>query len=43
MLGSTAKVVITKDSSLLVTNGSNREEIEKRVNQVKSLIENTIK
>ena len=39
VLGSAAKVVITKDSTLLVTDGSTREAIEKRVNQIKSLVE----
>ncbi|RHN55738.1 putative chaperonin Cpn60/TCP-1 family, groEL-like apical domain, groEL-like equatorial [Medicago truncatula] len=41
VLGSAAKVVITKDSTLLVTDGSTREAIEKRVNQIKILVENT--
>jgi chaperonin GroEL len=39
VLGSAAKVVITKDSTLLVTDGSTREAIEKRVNQIKILAE----
>jgi len=39
VLGSAAKVVITKDSTLLVSDGSTREAIEKRVNQIKSLVE----
>jgi hypothetical protein len=43
VLGFAAKVVIKKYYTLLVTNGSTREAIENRVNQIKSLIENTIK
>ena len=42
VLGSAAKVVITKDSTVVVTNGSTREAIEKRVNQIKSLIDDTV-
>ncbi|KAI5436363.1 hypothetical protein KIW84_022731 [Lathyrus oleraceus] len=40
-LGSATKVVITKDSTLVVTDGSTRTAVEKRVSQLKSLVENT--
>jgi len=42
VLGSAAKVVITKNSTLLGADGSIREAIGNRVNQIKKLIENTI-
>lgn len=38
-LGSATKVVITKDSTLVVTDGSTRIAVEKRVSQLKSLVE----
>ncbi|XP_058775590.1 ruBisCO large subunit-binding protein subunit beta, chloroplastic [Vicia villosa] len=41
MLGSATKVVITKDSTLVVTDGSTRTAVEKRVSQLRSLVENT--
>ncbi|KAK2376012.1 TCP-1/cpn60 chaperonin family protein [Trifolium repens] len=41
VLGSATKVVITRDSTLVVTDGSTREAVEKRVSQLKNLIENT--
>nr|XP_027187432.1 chaperonin 60 subunit beta 4, chloroplastic isoform X2 [Cicer arietinum] len=41
VLGSATKVVITKDSTLLVTDGSTRPSVEKRVNQLRRLVENT--
>ncbi|CAI8595606.1 unnamed protein product [Vicia faba] len=41
MLGSATKVVITKDSTLIVTDGSTRTAVEKRVSQLRSLVENT--
>jgi chaperonin GroEL len=39
VLGSATKVVITRDSTLVVTDGSTREAVEKRVSQLKNLIE----
>lgn len=39
MLGSATKVVITKDSTLVVTDGSTRTAVEKRVCQLRSLVE----
>ncbi|KAG6759711.1 hypothetical protein POTOM_036196 [Populus tomentosa] len=41
VLGTATKVVITKDSTLIVTDGSTREAVEKRVSQICSLVENT--
>ncbi|CAK7326446.1 unnamed protein product [Dovyalis caffra] len=41
VLGTAIKVVITKDSTLIVTDGSTREAVEKRVSQICSLVENT--
>ncbi|KAL7091133.1 hypothetical protein ACP275_12G086600 [Erythranthe tilingii] len=41
MLGSAAKVVITKDSTLIVTDGSNDEAVKARVSQIQGLVENT--
>lgn len=37
-LGSASKVVITKDSTLIVTDGSAREFVEKRVSQLQELV-----
>lgn len=39
VLGTSAKVVITKDSTLIVTNGNTREAVEKRVSQIQRLVE----
>jgi chaperonin GroEL len=39
VLGSATKVVITRDSTLVVTDGSTRKAVEKRVSQLKTLIE----
>ncbi|KAJ6982308.1 hypothetical protein NC653_025418 [Populus alba x Populus x berolinensis] len=39
VLGTATKVVITKDSTLIVTDGSTREAVEKRVSQICSLVE----
>lgn len=39
VLGSAAKVVITKDSTLVVTDGSTQNAVEKRVAQLRSLAE----
>ncbi|XP_073113042.1 chaperonin 60 subunit beta 4, chloroplastic-like [Elaeis guineensis] len=41
VLGSAVKVVITKDSTLIVTNGSTQHAVEKRVTQLRNLVENT--
>lgn len=41
ILGTATKVVITKDSTLIVTDGSTREAVEKRVTQIQKLVENT--
>uniref|UniRef100_A0A2P2LEL5 Chaperonin 60 subunit beta 4ic isoform X1 n=2 Tax=Rhizophora mucronata TaxID=61149 RepID=A0A2P2LEL5_RHIMU len=42
VLGTATKVVITKDSTLIVTDGSAQAAVEKRVSEIRSLIENTI-
>lgn len=39
VLGNAAKVVLTKDSSTMVGDGSTQEAVSKRVTQIKSLIE----
>ena len=39
VLGNAAKVVLTKDSSTIVGDGSTQEAVAKRVAQIKSLIE----
>ncbi|KAJ6772106.1 60 KDA HEAT SHOCK PROTEIN MITOCHONDRIAL [Salix koriyanagi] len=39
VLGTATKVVITKDSTLIVTDGSTREAVEKRVSQICGLVE----
>ncbi|XP_023762043.1 chaperonin 60 subunit beta 4, chloroplastic isoform X1 [Lactuca sativa] len=41
MFGSASKVVITKDSTLIVTDGSTQEDVKKRVTQIQNLVENT--
>lgn len=41
VLGTATKVVITKDSTLIVTDGSTREAVDKRVSQIQKLVENT--
>ncbi|XP_073013132.1 ruBisCO large subunit-binding protein subunit beta, chloroplastic-like [Typha latifolia] len=41
VLGSADKVVITKDSTLIVTDGSTQNAVEKRVAQIRSLFENS--
>ncbi|ONK79384.1 uncharacterized protein A4U43_C01F5810 [Asparagus officinalis] len=41
VLGSAVKVVITKDSTLIVTDGSTQSAVERRVSQLKSLAENS--
>ncbi|CAI9096374.1 OLC1v1032504C1 [Oldenlandia corymbosa var. corymbosa] len=42
MLGTASKVVVTKDSTLIVTNGENQEAVQTRVSQIQSLVENTV-
>ncbi|KAL0380684.1 UNVERIFIED_CONTAM: Chaperonin 60 subunit beta 4, chloroplastic [Sesamum angustifolium] len=39
MLGSASKVVITKDSTLIVTDGSTQEAVKNRVSQMQRLVE----
>ncbi|MED6182700.1 hypothetical protein PIB30_031121 [Stylosanthes scabra] len=41
MLGSATKVVITKNSTLIVTDGTTRAAVQKRVDQIRGLVENT--
>ncbi|MED6147645.1 hypothetical protein PIB30_045760 [Stylosanthes scabra] len=41
VLGSATKVVITKNSTLIVTDGTTRAAVEKRVDQIRGLVENT--
>ncbi|KAK2635947.1 hypothetical protein Ddye_030739 [Dipteronia dyeriana] len=41
VLGTAVKLVITKDSTLIVTDGSTRAAVEKRVSQLRRLVENT--
>ncbi|EEF47654.1 rubisco subunit binding-protein beta subunit, rubb, putative [Ricinus communis] len=41
VLGSATKVVITKDSTLIVTDGSTQAAVQKRVSQIRGLAENT--
>ncbi|PON42223.1 Chaperonin Cpn [Parasponia andersonii] len=41
VLGTATKVVITKDSTLIVTDGSTRKAVDKRVTQIRRLVENT--
>lgn len=39
VLGSACKVVISKDSTLIVTDGNTREAVQKRVLQIQKLME----
>ena len=39
VLGTAAKVVLTKESTTIVGDGSTQEEVTKRVAQIKNLIE----
>lgn len=39
VLGTATKVVITKDSTMIVTDGSTQAAVEKRVSQIRSLVE----
>ncbi|KAH1031618.1 hypothetical protein J1N35_043792 [Gossypium stocksii] len=41
VLGTATKVVITKDSTYIVSDGSTREAVQKRVSQIQNLVENT--
>ncbi|KAG8473047.1 hypothetical protein CXB51_034971 [Gossypium anomalum] len=41
VLGTATKVVITKDSTYIVSDGSTREAVQKRVSQMQNLVENT--
>lgn len=41
VLGTATKVVISKDSTYMVSDGSTREAVQKRVSQIQSLVENT--
>lgn len=39
VLGTAAKIVLTKDSTTIVGDGSTQEEVNKRVAQIRNLIE----
>lgn len=39
VLGTATKVVITKDSTYIVSDGSTREAVQKRVSQIQNLVE----
>ena len=39
VLGTATKVVITKDSTYMVSDGTTREAVQKRVSQIQSLVE----
>ncbi|OVA12532.1 Chaperonin Cpn60 [Macleaya cordata] len=41
VLGTATKVVVTKDSTLIVTDGSTQSAVNERVAQIRSLVENT--
>ncbi|KAK6242559.1 hypothetical protein SCA6_007948 [Theobroma cacao] len=41
VLGTATKVVITKDSTYVVSDGNTREAVQKRVSQIERLVENT--
>ncbi|MBA0758550.1 hypothetical protein Gotri_021533 [Gossypium trilobum] len=41
VLGTATKVVITKDSTYIVSDGSTQESVQKRVSQIQNLVENT--
>ena len=38
-LGTAAKIVLTKDSTTIVSDGTIQEAVERRVNQIRSMIE----
>ncbi|CAN1297753.1 Chaperonin 60 subunit beta 4, chloroplastic [Linum perenne] len=42
VLGTATKVLITKDSTLIVTDGSNQAAVDTRVSQLRNLVENTV-
>lgn len=39
VLGSAKKVVVSQDSTLIVTDGSTKEAVEMRVSQIRALVE----
>ena len=39
VLGTVAKIVLTKDSTTIVSDGTTQEAVERRVNQIRSMIE----
>ncbi|KAK9114411.1 hypothetical protein Syun_021208 [Stephania yunnanensis] len=41
VLGTATKVVVTRDTSLIVTDGSNQSAVNKRVGEIQSLVENS--
>jgi chaperonin GroEL len=41
VLGTAKRVLVTKDSTLIVTNGFTQKAVDERVSQIKNLIENT--
>ncbi|KAE8654701.1 RuBisCO large subunit-binding protein subunit beta [Hibiscus syriacus] len=41
VLGTATKVVITKESTYIVSDGSTREAVQRRVSQIQNLVENT--
>ncbi|KAL1198398.1 Chaperonin 60 subunit beta 4 [Cardamine amara subsp. amara] len=41
VLGTAKRVLVTKDSTLIVTNGTTQKAVDERVSQIKNLIQNT--
>ncbi|KAF8095756.1 hypothetical protein N665_0323s0022 [Sinapis alba] len=41
VLGTAKRVLVTKDSTLIVTNGDTQKAVEERVSQIKELVQNT--
>ncbi|KAG2320846.1 hypothetical protein Bca52824_014059 [Brassica carinata] len=41
VLGTAKRVLVTKDSTLIVTNGDTQKAVEERVSQIKKLVQNT--
>ena len=39
VLGTAAKIVLTKDSTTIVSDGTTQEAVERRVNQIRSMLE----
>ena len=39
VLGTAAKIVLTKDSTTIVSDGTTQEVVERRVNQIRNMIE----